>query len=555
MPRLKVDTLHFGDPGFRKLRQLEVPIADRLTIIGGHNGIGKSSILALIANGSGLTASKPQSYLGQRFNANIYEIIYLDYEQEFEAPEALPGKASIRLTYSIDGVQLNKKCTLTPRNDRKELRVVPRNEPHQEVSISGITIGTESKVPLPTIYLGMTRMLPIGESNPEWVTSRHDANFSAEDASFIREFMNKVIPASSPDASEMTITTQSIQGTSKTGKHPAYGHSPKAISVGQDSLNSIATALASFQRLERESSAYHGGLLVIDEIDAGLHPSAQRHLIQEVRSAARRLKVQVVATTHSMPLIELVHRESMPAAARHTHPDSVIYLADTRKPMVFQDQSLSAIRADMSLIAPTFAKRSRDEVKVYLEDPEAFDFFRVLLTRRVRDKVRRTTGVNLKPIPLSVGCENLKGFQKHDPYFKQVAIVLDADARLGPQGPKNISKLPGGISAADGKNNPENTIFRFVKEIVDGDSYPAVLDRLHARNITTDQLQEHLLEGFDELEIGDRERAKSWYQLRKKLIADWQLIEEWANEHQAAVDEFVANFVESVSAAHAAWQV
>jgi predicted ATPase len=53
--RTRVLTLEFGDPPFRKLGGLTLEFADRLTLIAGHNGIGKSTILGLVANTFGLT--------------------------------------------------------------------------------------------------------------------------------------------------------------------------------------------------------------------------------------------------------------------------------------------------------------------------------------------------------------------------------------------------------------------------------------------------------------------------------------------------------------------
>jgi predicted ATPase len=49
---MKVSKITFGDPSFRMLKNITINIADRITVIAGHNGIGKSTILGLIANGS-----------------------------------------------------------------------------------------------------------------------------------------------------------------------------------------------------------------------------------------------------------------------------------------------------------------------------------------------------------------------------------------------------------------------------------------------------------------------------------------------------------------------
>lgn len=42
-------------------------------------------------------------------------------------------------------------------------------------------VGTDGKVPIPTIYLGMTRMLPIGETEPASVRTAKVRNFDHDD--------------------------------------------------------------------------------------------------------------------------------------------------------------------------------------------------------------------------------------------------------------------------------------------------------------------------------------------------------------------------------------
>jgi energy-coupling factor transporter ATP-binding protein EcfA2 len=283
--RIKLAAIEFGDVPFRKLLNMKIPIAERLTLIAGHNGLGKSTILGLAANGSGITQAAYRSYFDRTYQGNLYEIIFIDFEGEYEnrrtSGQPLPNPI---LTYSIDGRPLTKKCTLTPRKQRGEIRVVPRNDPHVAFDFDGGNVGTDGKVPLPTLFLGMSRMLPIGESDPEWASSSSEASFHPDDAMVIRNFIDGVIPGPLRGGpGTPTITTQSIRGTKKTAKHPDYPYSSKAISLGQDSLSAIATAVASFAKLKREWKGYCGGLLVIDELDAGLHPHAQTKLAQALK--------------------------------------------------------------------------------------------------------------------------------------------------------------------------------------------------------------------------------------------------------------------------------
>jgi len=52
-----------------------------------------------------------------------------------------------------------------------------------------------------------------------------------------------------------------------------------------------------------------GTLLVIDEIELGLHEKAQKKLIQELKKICKEKKVQVVCTTHSPAILESVPPE------------------------------------------------------------------------------------------------------------------------------------------------------------------------------------------------------------------------------------------------------
>ena len=551
MQKYILKSLSISLPAFRKLKNIKFEFADRITLIAGHNGIGKSTILGLVANGSGLTTSRHRSYTGRTFQGNLNEIIYLDYNSELADISDLPRPL---LGYDLNGETFEKRCALTKRTipktakrqQRLEVRVVPRNLAAEEYKIndSNIKIGDSSKVPLPTIYLGMTRMLPIGESDPEMVESDPDTSMHEEDAEFISTFINKVIGVSKA-VGESGITTQGIKGTSKRSMHPVYAHSPKSISLGQDSLSSIATALASFKKLQREWDDYPGGLLVIDEIDAGFHPHAQRQLIHSIRNAAKKLRLQVIATTHSLSLIESIHPDNTSIGGKGVSPDKVIYLWDSNNPSI-ADLTLQQIRNDMNLVAPAPIKRKvKSRLKVYLEDAEAGLFFKTLLTRSLRSKVRVASGRGLSPLPISVGCDNLQGLPKFDPHFKTVIIAVDADAtvrQVKGRPPLNIVKLPGGKNSKGKGLNPEQTLYNFVAEIVaDAGSHPESYRALLDMDVTTDQLREHLLD--DEIDMSKRERAKKWMKARLELIANWKLVELWLAENEPEVRRFEADLI------------
>lgn len=84
--RIRVCSLEFGTPPFRKLGELKIDFADRLTLIAGHNGIGKSTIQGLVANTFGIPKGGRKSYFGENFYANIERIVYLTSVRDKDFP-------------------------------------------------------------------------------------------------------------------------------------------------------------------------------------------------------------------------------------------------------------------------------------------------------------------------------------------------------------------------------------------------------------------------------------------------------------------------------------
>lgn len=563
MPKIQVASLEFGADKFRKLHSLEIPVSPRITVIAGHNGIGKSTILALLAHPSGLTSSNHISYFDKTYQANFNEIIHIDYQADYASklgPPKILSEPSVKYVIN-DNEAVVKACRLGPRGSAAKARVVARNvgpSTKKFISVDGkVVVGPAGKVPLPTIYLGMTRVLPVGEATQGSASSSAKPMHS-DDAKLISEFINSVIMGSQTSAA--TITTQKIKNTGKVSGQPTHAFDPRCVSLGQDSLGSIALALASFQKLQRAWPDYPGGLLIVDEIDAGLHPHAIGALIKSLKNHARRLKLQIIVTTHSPKFIEAIHPESDP-----TNPnpiDSIVYIRDTANPTKLVSPSLKQILDDMSLTPPLLgAKPEIPKVKIYFEDDEAAGVFRALVTSTEIRKLNKKYGVKLEPLPLGVGCENLARLADHDPYFKGVVMVLDADATVNKNGGKNkhIAKLPGDMyntPLVGGENPdiiskplaPERTLLQYILGLVNNvDGNQATLARLAKKNITTDQLRAHMMDGETKV-LSRREQTKSWWKAKLEIIEAWGLLQEWAADRSPEVAKFLQELDAAVGA-------
>lgn len=538
--RIKVRSLEFGTPAFRKLGNLTIDFADRLTLIAGHNGIGKSTIQGLVANTFGVPKGGPKSYFGEAFSANIERIVYLalsEVEIAQENPAAAPTVVA-----EVGGITVRKRCAMTYRSEWQRARVVPRTIE----KVEGDPVGQDAKVPLPTIYLGIKRLASIGEAEESEVASRKIA-MHADDRQLMADFVSAVIIGSQVTTD---VTHQTIKGSGKKTVQPGYSaHDELAISMGQDSLGSIATALASFNRLQREQgNSYCGGLLVIDELDVGFHPHAIDRLISALKTHAKRLELQIIATTHSPRLIEAVHPEG---GGNDRAPDKVVYLLDTRHPRLADDQSLEAILDDMALRQDIVRPKSKKPVLgVYFEDPEGAQFCDALFPAAKRAALGRRLGVQIKLIPLGVGGSNLIALPDKDPLFKDRVLIVDADTPIPQKAAVrgNTIKLPCHRGAQGTARSPENVMKIFLRAVIDAPQGPLhdALRRFSVVNPTTDKVSNTFFPDNSSTS-SQRGSSKSWWVTHWDQMKRWGVIREWAICHADEAAEFVKAFEQAAT--------
>lgn len=547
MPSIKATKIEFKPEfPFRKFKNLVIPLAPRITLLCGHNGVGKSTILGLLSSLSGLTEEGAEkSYFGRLFDASIADIVYINHSTEVAAPKAAGQLSEPLIHYSIDGMNLIKECSLTRRGREPRARVVARNRPHSVFSHAGITVGPDAKVPLPTMFLGMVRMLPVGESPDRQVHNAVGETWHADDQAFMLSVVKSVIPGAGAAAGSIAVNR--VSHTRKLSTHPAYPYGPRSVSLGQDSLGAIVTALASFHRIKRALGVdYYGGLLVIDELDAGFHPHAIGTLVKELRKAADDLNLQIVATTHSTRLIEAIHPEGASKAVKGK--DDVVYLRNTRAPEYDPELGLADILQDMDLVPPT-TKPKPPEIKVYFEDDEACEVFKVVTRRDLLKQLETTHNVKIKPMPLGIGCSSLAMLPAKDAYFKTVVLAVDADGQRPANVPENLLELPGGIGA-DGKGlSPERTLVQYIRQLVNDDKmlHPIAWADPRLKKYSTDNLETNLLAGLRD--PMDRKAAKTWWREKHTYINEWGLYDLWAKANPALIASYEQRLERAVKAA------
>lgn len=556
----------------------------------------------MIANCSGLSKGE-KSFFGKVFQSNFQEAFHLDYFQDYDnylikgTKKADTPKVTVQyhVETNQDGsfIELNKICAVSiqkhaikerlyknhmikvpedkhidpnhsldledfdnnslssssePLINIWRLRIIPRTQqlPNTpEIEVLDEKLKGAGKMPIPTLYLGMSRMTPIGEFDAELIDKKTIKKMNGEDKNFIVNSFKDVLYF---DESDNEITAHSFSSSKKSSYLPSFPYHSFTVSLGQDSLSSIVTALASFNYLKRTSpQTYSGGILVIDEVDAGLHPRAQEKLINLLHTQARKLNLQIILTTHSLTVIKTI-------LSKNEHPgekvNGVVYLQDSNFPRIMENPTYTKIKNDMLVLAPLEDKP--ETIKLYFEDDEALFFFKQILKYKNIIHDKDYFGKELELISLSVGCNILLDLHKGDSYFQSVILIPDNDVFSSESNRKtieenpNICPLPNDSTFTDNtrhtERNPEMILYRFLQRKLEGhnDNFWKQMPGAY----TSDYVRDRVMTLTSN---SNRDENKKWFQDNVNFIEKSGIIEKWCGENETQVDMFLERIVEAVN--------
>ena len=282
--------------------------------------------------------------------------------------------------------------------------------------------GNQQRRERPVYYIDLRRIQPLlARSGYQKLTNRH----LHESAS--REF-----------SSDMLSRLSLILGKSYTGARMA--------TAGESIYQEVPVA----QRGEHAYSGFHQGagevtatemlaydfenysLVIIDEIESSLHPRAQRRLIRDLATIARKKEIQFIISTHSPYVLDEIV------------PEGRLLILDT-----------SRGKTTVSGVSSEFAMTSIDdephpECDVYVEDCVA----KILVLEAVIH-VDKSFAKRILITPFgkaSVG-SSLGMMLSEDRFYRPTVVFLDGDQRATP-----------GVHVLPGEDAPEQVIFRALKE-------------------------------------------------------------------------------------------
>ena len=207
-------------------------------------------------------------------------------------------------------------------------------------------------------------------------------------------------------------------------------------------------------RLSKEITQLKGALVLIDEVEAGLHPWVQQLLMLHLQQLALGNDLQIIVTTHSPVVLDSVPLNGRIFLDRDETSGKVVVRPSYR-----------------DLIQNTLYGRSREMIKLLCEDEIAegilegiFDF---LLPNEGMNgeaiRIGRDTGASEFPIH----AETLRKFGQ----IQNTVFVLDGDQRNGDIALKiqNAAKHTVSILFLPGNESPESWVWDRLKDIPDAE--------------------------------------------------------------------------------------
>lgn len=413
-----------GIRDFRSFRgsEFRLPLGRRITCISGHNGVGKSTLLAILSNCGELKKKEGKHLNGSLFRGEYSDIIKHDPEHDttgekvyIEIEKSFPEeKLEVdRLSFRATAQSKNRKSKVKPDGQQdhsedsqsKRYRLIPKKENGRD---------TVSKLRWPTHYLGLSRLYPAGEASDVKIQKPRFSSGLIKDFAF---WYGEILGLEEEEVAPEVLTLSDVPKKKGAGVSTRdYG--VLANSAGQDNVGQIVLTVLSFRQLKEEiGKDYNGGLLAIDELDATLHPAAQIKLFNFLQNKAKELDLQVVFTCHSLSLIEHIIRSN---CLKDEANNRLLYLTRGRGRLeVNTNPSLEALSADLN--SKMIDRSSGPEVPLIAED----DVARELLTY-ILGQCEKSFG--LKPSKGSMSFQQIILLLNSYPeFFVNSLAVLDPD--------------------------------------------------------------------------------------------------------------------------------
>ncbi len=261
-------------------KNLELSFHYPITVIAGRNGSGKSTVLALAA-------------CGYHNNQNGFKLkdrkkSYYTFSDFFIQTEEEVSLEGIEIEYCIFHNRWQNQKLLPPLNKIK----------YQAKKKKGGRWNDYSKrVNRTVVYLGISRIVPHTEKANSGTYLKSFKNITSRGKeNEIRAIVSRILDRNYSNL----IFLESSRNNLATVEYEDIYYSGFNMGAGEHSLFELISLLYIVEE---------GSLILIDEIELGLHEDAQAKLITEIKKICKSRKLQIICTSHSSKIIDSVPPE------------------------------------------------------------------------------------------------------------------------------------------------------------------------------------------------------------------------------------------------------
>jgi recombinational DNA repair ATPase RecF len=436
--------MHFFE--YKRFKEIDLQFTHSINIIAGVNGTCKTSLLHTITNSFKApirTSLMPEQKKCLEQINKINHITNAKIETLTKSEKKInSSRQKSGILYKVDIEAEEKEINAEFRRYNSEstdrYRLIPKYEKGQNQNL----------VEKPTIYLGLSRLYPFGE---------YDEAIQKTFIGLPDEYQSEINTLYKEKFTRINIRENKYCNMSNIRKRNDFvsdidGIDSNTISAGEDSVYVILTALVSLRYYNTLFSK--SSILLVDEIDATLHPAFQIKLLEILKEYSEKYKIQIFFTTHSFTILEKAFIDKI----------NVIYFIKTPKGvhcMGNPDMNKVILHLREESMHKSFFRPKK--IPIFTEDEEA----RVLLQNLIdyfndsdKEKIGKISH-HFQLVDSCFGGDNLKKLFDNQEIdnFQYSICVLDGDKNQHINVGNRIIALPG-------KKSPEEFLFEFAKELV-----------------------------------------------------------------------------------------
>ncbi|MCP1288805.1 ATP-binding protein [Chromobacterium sp. S0633] len=358
----------------RGLRSFSIEFNYPLAAISGKNGSGKSTILAIAACGYHNTAGG-YCLPGRKQSYYTFFDFFIVSKDEFP----------------IEGVYIDYLFMHNNWRSEKSEDKVGKKWQTRFKNHGGKWNNYDSRVRRPVLYFGISRVTPHSEKS---TSKSYKSRFKTAEKKGIEERVYQ----------DVAFVLGLKYTDFEYGFHVGY-RLPfvKKGDVQYSGFNMGTGENALFDLFWHIHESPTGTLVLIDEIELGLHESAQKNLILKLKEVALEKKMQFIFTTHSSHIL------------KHLPPDARYFIEPGSRTKIHQGISHQYAKG-------LLGEECSNELAIYVEDVLAATIISSLLRTTIRSRIK------IIPIGSAAAVMNQAAAERKNPHQESI-FILDGDQK------------------------------------------------------------------------------------------------------------------------------